>query len=253
MSRRMYLTGAEIKSMLETIEQKLKSACCPPSQITIDTTPEQTGEIAWLTFSPSAYAKMLALVMDYETEVQWHGIIRRTDAPCEFYVEDILIFPHTTSSATVISDQEQYEEWLDKLDDDTFNHLRFHGHSHVNMSVFPSETDKDYRKNLVSKISAQDDNPYYIFLIINKKHQITAQIFDIQNNIIYDSNDIIVDVDLGDNGELSDFLKDAHLVAKAAVVPATENQLTKSEKKKIKKYGGYWGTDNKWHSYEYDD
>ena len=104
---------------------------------------------ATITFSAQAYMKIFALVHTYSTEVEWHGVVERTAADA-FYIKDILIFPHKVTGATVISDQTEYEKWLDTLDNDTFNALRFHGHSHVNMGVTPSGVDMTYRHNILN-------------------------------------------------------------------------------------------------------
>lgn len=141
---------------------------------------------ATITFSAQAYMKIFALVHTYSTEVEWHGVVERTAADA-FYIKDILIFPHKVTGATVISDQTEYEKWLDTLDNDTFNALRFHGHSHVNMGVTPSGVDMTYRHNILNNFGTPSETSdlFYIFLIFNKRGDISGEIYDLQNNALY--------------------------------------------------------------------
>lgn len=170
---------------------------------------------ATITFSAQAYMKIFALVHTYSTEVEWHGVVERTAADA-FYIKDILIFPHKVTGATVISDQTEYEKWLDTLDNDTFNALRFHGHSHVNMGVTPSGVDMTYRHNILNNFgtpSATSDL-FYIFLIFNKKGDISGEIYDLQNNALYSksTNTDKINIVVEDCDWLTDFLDEAKRV-----------------------------------------
>ena len=170
---------------------------------------------ATITFSAQAYMKIFALVHTYSTEVEWHGVVERTAADA-FYIKDVLIFPHKVTGATVISDQTEYEKWLDALDNDTFNVLRFHGHSHVNMGVTPSGVDMTYRHNILNNFgtpSATSDL-FYIFLIFNKKGDISGEIYDLQNNALYSksTNTDEINIVVEDCDWLTDFLDEAKRV-----------------------------------------
>ena len=170
---------------------------------------------ATITFSAQAYMKIFALVHTYSTEVEWHGVVERTAADA-FYIKDILIFPHKVTGAMVISDQTEYEKWLDTLDNDTFNALRFHGHSHVNMGVTPSGVDMTYRHNILNNFgtpSATSDL-FYIFLIFNKKGDISGEIYDLQNNALYSksTNTDEINIVVEDCDWLTDFLDEAKRV-----------------------------------------
>lgn len=170
---------------------------------------------ATITFSAQAYMKIFALVHTYSTEVEWHGVVERTAADA-FYIKDILIFPHKVTGATVISDQTEYEKWLDTLDNDTFNALRFHGHSHVNMGVTPSGVDMTYRHNILNNFgtpSATSDL-FYIFLIFNKRGDISGEIYDLQNNALYSKSTTADEIKIvvEDCDWLTDFLDEAKKV-----------------------------------------
>lgn len=170
---------------------------------------------ATITFSAKAYMKIFALVHTYSTEVEWHGVVERTAADA-FYIKDVLVFPHKVTGATVISDQTEYEKWLDTLDNETFNALRFHGHSHVNMGVTPSGVDMTYRHNILNNFgmpSATSDL-FYIFLIFNKRGDISGEIYDLQNNALYSksTNTDEIDIVVEDCDWLTEFLDEAKRV-----------------------------------------
>ena len=175
------------------------------------------GKRATVFFAPTAWVKTLSLVMQYSVEVQWHGLVRRL-SDNKFVVEDILVFPHDAAPASVISVQEQYEEWLNSLGDDTFNRVRFHGHSHVNMPVHPSIVDVNYRSNIVRNFGTPHPNNdiFYIFLIINKRGELSGEIYDFTNNAVYetngDKNEIDFLVELSNTETLEQFMDDTKLV-----------------------------------------
>ena len=170
---------------------------------------------ATITLSAQAYMKIFALVHTYSTEVEWHGVVERTAADA-FHIKDVLIFPHKVTSATVISDQTEYEKWLDTLDDNTFNALRFHGHSHVNMGVTPSGVDMTYRYNILNNFGTPSETSdlFYIFLIFNKRGDISGEIYDLQNNALYSKSTTSdeIKIVIEDCDWLTDFLDEAKKV-----------------------------------------
>lgn len=170
---------------------------------------------ATITFSAKAYMKIFALVHTYSTEVEWHGVVERTAADA-FYIKDVLVFPHKVTGATVISDQTEYEKWLDTLDNETFNALRFHGHSHVNMGVTPSGVDMTYRHNILNNFGMPSvtSDLFYIFLIFNKRGDISGEIYDLQNNALYSksTNTDEIDIVVEDCDWLTEFLDEAKRV-----------------------------------------
>lgn len=190
---------------------------------------------ATLNFTSTAFQKMSALVAEYSSEVQWHGVVRRIDEST-FEVYDILVPPHEVTSATVDSDPIGYNCWQMSLPDDVFNALHFHGHSHVNMTVSPSAVDNQYRKDLVSLLRTpdddQNDDAFYIFLIMNKQHAWSAQIFDLKYNALYDTEDITSNCFCSKNCVFEDgttmeaFIKDAKTKAVHAAHAAHKHPAT---------------------------
>ena len=191
MAKRIYLSDEDIREALEKATRELRNTKFHSEDVKVTLPSPKDERKAKLVFTASAWVKMYALVHKYGTEVEWHGLVERK-GEAEFLIKDILIFPHEVSSATVVSDQRCYEEWLDSLDDDTFNACRFHGHSHVNMGVTPSGVDTTYRKNILGNFATpgEDDDYFSIFIITNKKGDISGEIYDLTNNALYATHEI---------------------------------------------------------------
>lgn len=143
-----------------------------------------------LSFTTEAWTKMLTLVTTNNLEIAWHGICQR-EGFRKYLVSDILVYPQEVTGATVTTDQVAYQDWLMNLPDDTFNNLRFQGHSHVSMGVEPSITDLDNEQGLLKQLGNRD---FYVFLIANKRGNFRTLIVDKEDNMIYESTDIDISV-----------------------------------------------------------
>lgn len=218
MAKPIFVKNDDIETILTEIKSKLLGSKCYGS-FEFKRSFENDKRRAILSFTPTAWIKMTSLVSDFDTEVQWHGLVRRV-SESEFEVYDILVPPHDVGAATVTSNQEKYEEWINGLDDNTFDALRFHGHSHVKMEVSPSSVDTDYRKDVVTQLPKPTDTQdmFYIFLIINKYLSWSAEIYDLTNNALYSTNtkDIDLNILLDDGSDVKAFVAEAK---KVAVVP----------------------------------
>ena len=229
MAKRIFASDEEINDFLLKAEGQLDSfiASIRTTKFQHDKNEELTVKFkldtpkddrkAKLFFTPKAWNKMYTLVYAFSSEVEWHGTVERLDES-SFLVKDILVFPHEVTGSTVVSNQEEYEEWLNGLDDDTFNALRFHGHSHVNMGVTPSAVDMTYRKNLLNNFEMPNETTdlFYIFIITNKRGEISGEIYDLQNNALYSTDEIEVGTQGGEDDYLSAFLTDAKSMVKEA-------------------------------------
>lgn len=160
-----------------------------------------TAPEIFLTFTNEAWTKMWYLVQHYDTEIAFHGYVERDEN--FFTIYDILVYPQIISHATVESDEEAYPHWLMDIPDNQINNLRMQGHSHVNMGVVPSATDEQHRIEMMTQIK-----DYYIFLVVNKRQDINIAIFDLSTNIMYETDDIILDVTIAQD-VLSKWIKDA--------------------------------------------
>lgn len=186
MSSPLKLTENQIDTILAEIKEKLLKQKTSDSKIKIDyKIALETNQKADLILSPTAYGKMMTLIMCFDSEVAWHGTVTRDGN--NFTVDDILVYPQEVTGVTVNTDQAAYEEWLMGLDDDVFNAVRMQGHSHVDMSVSPSSVDEEHQEKILDQL---DDNDYYIFLIGNKKADIYAVIYDMQSNVVFTPRDI---------------------------------------------------------------
>ena len=126
---------------------------------------------------------MKALVNTSAKEIAWHGTVSKENNT--YTIHNILVYPQLVTAATVESDDDTYAQWLDNLDDRTFNSIRMQGHSHVNMAVSPSGTDDDFYELLTQHI-----NDYYIFIILNKAGKMWINIYDMEQQLIFDTSDI---------------------------------------------------------------
>lgn len=165
---------------------------------------EDSSRRATVCFTPEAWMKMYMLVMSFDKEVAWHGVATRGEDPekDEYIISDILVYPQKVTSATVETDQEEYENWLYDLPDEVFNNLRMQGHSHVNMSTSPSGVDTNHQGKIMQQL---DDDMFYIFMIWNKSLSKWIKIYDFSKNTMFESAD--VDVKILDKGwDLDGFL-----------------------------------------------
>lgn len=163
-------------------------------------------EKAILYFTETAWMKMQYLIAVFGSECAWHGVVERHgEDKSEFIVKDILVYPQQVTGATVTTDQKEYEDWMNDLDDETFNALKFHGHSHVNMGVTPSSVDNEHQRGIVSQLN---DSQFYIFGIFNKSGSRWLKIFDMKRNIAFEKDDIEVKI-LMDGSKCFDLMEDA--------------------------------------------
>ncbi|MBQ8404900.1 MAG: hypothetical protein IJX55_10865 [Clostridia bacterium] len=214
MAKKIYMTDADVENIVGELRSTLSGMKCYGA-IDIKRTFKTDDRFALIYFTPSAWAKMVTLVARYNTEVQWHGCVRRV-SEFEFEIYDILVPPHEVTGTTVTSDYKPYGEWLNGLDDETFNSVKFHGHSHVDMSVSPSGTDEKYRLDLVTQLPKPVNgmDVFYIFLIINKRHEWSAEIYDFTHNALYSTADIAIDTIFDEDGNgLENFMAEAKKVA----------------------------------------
>lgn len=163
------------------------------------------AEKAAIIFTYEAYVKMLDLINHFDSEVAWHGVVKRAEQKNTFVISDILVYPQVVTGATVNTDQKPYETWLYCHPDEVFNNIRMQGHSHVDMPTSPSSVDTHHQEKILEQLG---DDDYYIFMIWNKKLQHTIKIYDMQNNILFDDSDIAVSV--GEDGrDIGAFMQNA--------------------------------------------
>lgn len=180
---------------------------------------------ARIKFTLKAYLKMWSYIVLHPIEIAWHCTVKR-QGDNEFLVTDSFLYPQKVTSVTVETDDEKYAQWVDTLDNDTYNAMSMQCHSHVLMGTNPSSTDWAYYRQQLTNTA---DDSFYIFLIMNKKHEHWCHIFDKKNNIIYEEDDI--ELTIVDNKE-----NDVFDVIRQEIELNCENKTYhKEEKKEIEK------------------
>lgn len=203
MSRPIKVTENMLEEIKADFVKQLLSYRANGGSFKIETkyTYEKNQYIANLIFDEMAFAKMMALVFNFDSEVAWHGIVER-DGDDVFIVKDIMCYPQIASGVTVNADDQKYGLWCIEQD---MAKMRLQGHSHVNMPTSPSGTDITDQDEFLEMIP---DDGFYIFLIVNKKMDINAKIFDMKNNVLYERDDI--DIYIGDTAfSMDEFVHEA--------------------------------------------
>lgn len=254
MSKKIFFTD----DILDDVVNKLRKEINKSSKINeaaFITKALEDNRRASIIFTPRAWVKMTSLVSDFQTEVQWHGTVTRmSPESSDFLIDDILVPPHEVSSGTVISEQKEYEDWLhNQLPAEVFSKIRFHGHSHVNMGVDPSPTDCTFRRGHENNLGEfrEGRDKFYIFLIINKRGEISAEVYDLSLNARYETKEIDFDVFMDDFESLNEFIGKAKIVAKEAPRFQNFSKPTKAKKMSAEVYNPYSYEDEDWYGAQY--
>lgn len=135
-----------------------------------------------LYIEPKAMIKMRHIIQECKEEVGWLGSIKELDK--DFILEDVFIFEQEVHAATC----EITPDGLDKFANEVLalpngieliNSLKFWGHSHVNMSIYPSGQDDNQLKDFAG------ENKYYFRAIGNKKDELKIDFIDYESNLAY--------------------------------------------------------------------
>lgn len=165
---------------------------------------ETPKEKVTILFTPLAYLKSEALVKAFKGEVGWQGLMRQM-SDNRFLVYDIIVYPQSVNGARTLDPtltNDWYEKYADVIED-----MRFQAHSHVDMSTTPSTTDTDNQRNVVRNTIT---GGFMLFQIWNKKGDINSFFYDIDNNLLYDRNDINIEIQAdGEFETLKEFVDDA--------------------------------------------
>lgn len=186
--KKIVMDSTAVEQLLDKIKLDLTQAKGLPDKIdyslnpSITLTEDQKVEVV---FENEAMKKMDALIEECSDEIGWYGTVVR-EGEKRFIIKDIFLMPQTVTGATVTTDDAEYAAWNQSLDDDTFNSMRFYGHSHVNMGCFPSTTDSTHYSNMVQNL-----RDFYIFGIFNKRGAHWFNIYDVENNVLYEDKDIL--------------------------------------------------------------
>lgn len=176
--------------------------------------------------SEEAWVKICALLSHFDKEVAWHATAFRGESDNNFVIRDVLVYPQTVTASTVEMDPDQYAAWLMKnYDDDRFSNIRCQMHSHVNMGVFASSVDVRHQEEILDQLG---DDDFYIFMILNKRHDVYFRIFDMKNNVAFDTQDVTWFI-TDDQYKLPTFLKDADALVREHTYPVVQTALYKQD------------------------
>lgn len=173
-------------------------------------------------FTVDAMMKIKTLMASTPGEIAWHGFVTPVEAG--YIIYDVTTYPQTVSAAAVDSDDDKYPPWLVNLPDERAAVMRMQGHSHVNMSVSPSGMDTTFFQKMLTQI---DD--YYIFMISNLKGDIWINVYDIEQNILFEDKDLNYGVLLNDGTELD-------LWAEGQMENVETIKTVKAKKEPVRKY-----------------
>lgn len=232
MSKLIKMTHDTVEEVCKEFRKALLTGKFPDGKINFTKTLGSTNRKATVFFSELAWIKMQTLIREFDKEVAWHGLASRgkDENKDEYYITDILVYPQKVTGDTVNTDQVKYQTWLYEYDDEEFNSIRMQGHSHVNMSTSPSSVDVTLYEEILDQLH---EDMFYIFMVWNKKKEKTIKIYDMAKNVLFETNDVKIEV-LDDDTGIEKFLKSAKEMVK-------EEPSTYSSGHSYNRYTAYTG------------
>lgn len=208
----------------------------------------QTKEItrAKIIINSTAFLKMMLYIRDTSTEIAWHGTVFKQNENT-YYIKDVFLYPQKLAAATVTTDQEKYNNWCVEIEDEYYDNMRLQGHSHVNFGVSPSGTDLSFYNSILQVLSKED---FYIFMIMNKSGDMHFLIYDLKNNVIYEKQDIDIEVkDPNSNENIMHIIDlEKELYCEKPTVPVWNKGTAVSPYTNPyhRQYESNWGTGSTW-------
>lgn len=224
MAKRITVGEAEIAELRADFEKKLSTIKAADGKFKFEKDLGTVNKKAKLLFDEETFLKMKLLIATCDKEVGWHCLARKVK-PDEGYdgqyeVYGIMVYPQEVTGTTVKTNKEEFDAWLYDRPDEEFSNLRFHGHSHVNMSTTPSGVDKTMYEDWLDDLAQGIPNQFYIFSIWNKKGEHWVNIYDLDENVLYETKDVDVKYLCDDDGVM-DFVSGAMDMLKTYKKPAT--------------------------------
>ena len=127
-----------------------------------------------------------AIVDNHETEVGFFACVERVENT--YFIRDVE-YPRqnlVTGGTCEMDRTSQTELQMKLINEDRENDLgkmKVWGHSHVNMGVGPSKQDEDQAHQFVKE---HCEGTFMVRLIVNKRREINAAIFDCERNVIFE-------------------------------------------------------------------
>ena len=227
MSKLIKITQDVLEQCVKEFNETLKSGKFSDGKVEFTKTLGVVDRKATVIFTELAWQKMQALIRECNKEIGWHGVAKRGEEKDQYIISDILLYPQEVTGATVTTDQEEYQMWLMQQEDEIFNNIRMQGHSHVTMPTTPSTVDLSLYERILDQL---DDDMFYIFMIYNKNGSKTIKIYDMRENVLFETTDVTVSVLKEENG-VAKILEDMKDLVKTKTYTTTTTH-----------YNGYSGT-----------
>ena len=135
-------------------------------------------------YTPEVFSKITRLILAFDKEVGWNMVVE--SCTNGYRITDIFVYPQKQSGAYLAVDEAKYAMWKATIPPEADANLFGQGHSHVMMGVCPSSRDAEQQKDEV----LQKGHGFYFFQIWNKKLEVNSFLYDIDNNVMYDADDI---------------------------------------------------------------
>lgn len=144
--------------------------------------------------APTTLEQIYYLVDLAPKEVGWYCQVQDESDGADILLTihgDVHIYAQEVSGTEVDATAEDIASLIHELAEADIDHttLRCHGHSHVNMSVSPSVTDKEH----IEKLHAAGYTGKFIALIVNKKRDISCRVYDFDQNIYFEGVEVHID------------------------------------------------------------
>lgn len=236
MAKYIKLTDDIINQCKDDFAQALTGVKMSEGKISFIKTFTCEKKTATIFYTTGAWLKLQHIISYCDKEVAWHGLVKRNEQKKdEFIVYDIEVYPQTVTGATVNTDQVKYQMWLMDHDDEVFSDIRMQGHSHVRMGVTPSTVDTNHQEQILEQLG---DNDYYIFQIWNKDGRVWSKIYDMEENIMYETSDVETKIlsDVVDYNALTDeinsLVKEKTYSKTSTIVPYNGSNTSKTDTNK---------------------
>ena len=134
-------------------------------------------------YTPDAYQTIDYIIQASNLEIGWLGLVEKTKTN-NYLIYDIIVPEQEVSGAETDITPETLAFVIAQLisEDKNPNHLRYWGHSHVNMAPYPSNQDEEEFQEFLDPSQISD---FFIRGIYNKQGHRKVDIADIADNRLY--------------------------------------------------------------------
>ena len=202
-----HLTDEEKATIIDEFTKKLDDLTdCKVSFSKTVTMPKKVN----IYYTPDAYSKTIRLIMAHSGEIAWHCLVRKVEDGYEVY--DVLSYPQTVGAASVHvkmgrkfgdgkpkDPKKYYTDWYNEvvlsMPEEDEKNLCGQCHSHVNMGTTPSSVDLNQQKE---ELELKGGTGYYLFQIWNKSLDVNTFLYDLDNGVLYEKDDVNIVIEEDD-------------------------------------------------------